>query len=192
MGLDTLEFTVKNKKNFPKWTRITKACVSTRKDLIKYAPTLYDKLIYSALLVAWEGTKYAGSRKGAISDSIAESALKNPNVAGRGAGIIAGKLGMGAFNGRISVLSAVWTALFTVATKAAAVPGAVTASLDEIKKSTLNTKIDTAQAIITVLRGSNISITKDEAVTIAGEVMDHPKELLNSISDLAKAFKENS
>jgi len=96
VGADALSFSVQNKDNFKKWSEITKACLSTRKDLKKYAPTLYDKLVYSALLMAWEGTVYAGGKKGEISDTLAEKALTDPNVAGRGVGIIVGKLGASA------------------------------------------------------------------------------------------------
>jgi len=193
VGVDALDFTVKNKENFPKWSKIVQACLETRQDLKKYAPTLYDKLVYSTLLIAWEGTKFAGSQKGEIASSVADSAMKDPNVAGRGAGIIMGKIGMNAMNGRLTVLSAIWAILFTLASKSVtAIPSAVKSTIEDIKNSTLKEKTELAMNIITLLRRTNIEITKDEAIAIVSEVMDHPKELINSISKLSKVFKENS
>ena len=101
--MDVLDFSVRNQAKFPKWTRIIKASMQTRKDLKRYAPTLYEKLLYSTLLVAWEGTKFAGSQSGEISETLAEAAITDSKVAGRGAGILAGKPGMNTMNGRISV-----------------------------------------------------------------------------------------
>jgi len=187
-AVDALDFVIKNKKKFPQWKNIINACLATRKDLKTYAPTLYDKLVYSTLLIAWKGTKYMGA-EGDVSDSLAESALNNPNIAGRGAGIIAGKIGMQAMNGRLTVLSAIWAILFTLATKlAAAVPGAVSVAANSVKDSSGKEKADLAMDILALLRDTDVKVSKEEALIIVGEVMAHPKELKESLAKLAKAF----
>lgn len=191
LGMDVLDFAVRNQAKFPKWTRIIKASMQTRKDLKRYAPTLYEKLLYSTLLVAWEGTKFAGSQSGEISETLAEAAITDSKVAGRGAGILAGKLGMNAMNGRIGVLSAAWAILFTVATKAlAAIPGATQSAVEAFKEKQLREKAEVAQKLLDIIKRSDIQLTKDEAMKIVSEVYQHPNELKESLSNLAGAFKD--
>jgi len=193
LGVDILEFSVKNKDNFPRWNRIIQACLSTRKDLIKYAPTLYDKLVYSTLLIAWEGTTYAGGKKGEISSAVINAALDDPKISGRGAGIILGKLGTSAADGRISVMSAIWTVLFTASTKLiTAIPSAIKSTTEGIKEASLSEKVDIADKIISIIRKSDIKISKEDALTIADEVISNRKELTVSLKTLSEAFKENS
>jgi len=193
LGMDVLEFTVNNKDNFPRWNRIIQACITTRKDIVKYAPTLYDKLVYSTLLFAWEGTSFAGEKKGSIASTVAVAALEDPKVAGRGAGIIIGKLGAGVADGKISVLSAIWTVLFAASTKLlVALPSAIKQTAENVKEATLSEKKDIAEKILSIVRKSDINITKDEALVIADEVITHRKELVTSFKTLSEAFKENS
>jgi len=191
LGMDVLEFAVKNQARFPKWARIIKAAMQTRQDLKKYAPTLYDKLLYSTLLIAWEGTKFAGSKPGEVSEALADSAIHDPKIAGRGGGIIAGKLGIKVMNGRISILSAIWTILFTTASKAlSAVPGAVQTATAAFKDKQFHDKVQVADKIFEIIKGANVQVSKEETMVIVGEIYDHPRELVDSLSNLAKAFKD--
>lgn len=191
LGMDVLEFTVKNQSKFPKWARIIKAAMQTRQDLKKFAPVMYDKLVYSTLLIAWNGTKFAGSKPGEVSEALANAAIHDPKVAGRGGGIIAGKLGIKVMSGRITVLSAVWTILSTTASKAlSAIPGAIESATAAFKDKQLRDKVQVADQILKIIKGSNIQITKEETMTIVTEIYDHPRELADSLSNLAKAFKD--
>lgn len=190
LGMDVLDFTIKNQSKFPRWVRIIEAAMQTRKDLKKFAPILYDKLVYSTLLIAWNGTKFAGSKHGNLSEALADAAIHDPKVAGRGCGIIVGKLGIKVMDGRITVLSAVWTILSTVASKAiSAVPVAVKSATAAFKDKSLNDKIQVADQILKIIKTSNIKITKDETISIIAEIYAHPKELVIALSNLAKAFK---
>jgi len=213
LGTDVTEFLVKNNENLPRWKRIVVACAETRTTLKQYAPTLYNKLVYSTLLIAWEGTKFAtdtgsasvhannnaantgraaGHGVSKVAGSLADAAIQDPKIAGRGAGIIVGKIGLQAANGRITVLSVVWTVLFTVATKAlSAIPGAVSTAVGSLKDSSLKEKAEVARQLLDIIKNSDIKITKEEAETIVSEVYAHPKELAKSLENLAKAFKDD-
>ena len=82
--------------------------------------------------------------------------------------------------------------MFTAATKAvAAVPGAVSAKIKDIKSSSPDEKAGLANQLITMLRGTDITLTPLEAKQIADEVMAHPRELKGSLTNLAQVFKKN-
>jgi hypothetical protein len=192
LGVDALEFTINNKDKFAKWNEITKVCLKTRSDLKQYAPTLYDKLIYTTLLSAWKGTQLAADHASDIAENMVEAALKDPKIIGRGTGVIAAKLGMQGLNGRISILSAVWTILLTVVTKAlASIPGAVKLTADDIKALSPEEKVGMAKKIVEMMRNVGVVVTKSEAEQIIDEVQAHPQELKETLSVLANTFMKN-
>lgn len=193
LGVDALEFTVKNGDKFERWNEIVRVCLKTRKDLKQYAPTLYDKLIYTALLSAWKGTKFAASHASDIAENLAEAALNDPKISGRGAGIITAKIGAEALNGRVSMLSAVWVILSTVVTKAlSAAPGAAGLIANDIQALSLEEKTGIAKKMVDMMRTVGVVITPQEAAQILSEVQAHPKELKDTISLLAKTFAKNT
>ena len=192
MGIDALEFTVNNKDKFANWSEIVKVCLKTRKDLKQYAPTLYDKLVYTALLSAWEGTKFGADHTSDIAENMAEAALNDPKIVGRGAGIITAKLGMDAMNGRISILSAIWAILLTVVTKAlASIPSAVQLTAADIQALSPEEKVGVAKKIVDMMRNTGVTITQSEAEQILDEVQAHPQELKETLSVLANTFMKN-
>jgi len=102
---------------------------------------------------AWERKKFAAAHASDVAENMVEAALKDPKIAGRGAGIITAKLGSAALNGRISVLSSIWTILSTVISKApSTIPGALKISAEEVKALTLEEKIGLAKKIVEMMR----------------------------------------
>ena len=76
------------------------------------------------------------------------------------------KIGKNAMSGRISVLSAVWTILFTIATKSlSSIPGAIQAATDAFKEKQLREKAEVAQQLLTTIKKADIELTKEEAMT---------------------------
>ncbi len=190
MGVDVFQFFVNNKNNLPRWPTMLQALLQTNRDLKVYAPTLRSKLIQSTLLVALEGSEFAASNKGDISGKLAEAAIKDPKIAGRAMGIIAGKLGANILNGRLSVLSAVWAVLLTVATKAAAsIPGAVGLATNEVAALGVADKAAFSNELLNLVKRADIKLSQADAEKIIEEVARHPKEIKGSLVQLAEAFK---
>lgn len=189
LGGDVTQMFISNTGNIRNWPKIFKACLKANKELKTHAPTLREKLIYSALLVVLEGTDFIIDHPGAVTGAISDAAMSDPNIAGRGMGIIAGKLSTQALNGRISALSAVWTILFTVATKAlAAIPGA----LEQSGETYASDKEVFANQILRAIKRSGIQLTTKDANKIVEEVSAHPKELIGIIINLKEAFNKQS
>lgn len=193
MGVDVLQFAVENKDKFSKWSEIVKVCLKTRKDLKQYAPTLYNKLIYTALLSAWQGTKFAAAHASDVAENMVEAALKDPKIAGRGAGIITAKLGSAALNGRISILSAIWTILVNVLKKApSTIPGAIKLTVEDAKGLSLQEKVALAKKIVDMMKNVGVVITQSDGEQILSEVEAHPKELADSLTLLMNTFLKNN
>lgn len=190
MGADVLVFVLRNPSNFKKWGEIIKACVQTHSDIKKYTPTLYNKLLHEIVLAGLKGAVHnTKNHKGEINESLAKQVLTDPNSAGRGVGVLVGKVGVAGLNGRISVLSAVWTVLSTTVTKMlSAVPGAAKSKLQELGASSIASKEELAKKLFTMLYHSDVAISQDEARKITEEVMAHPAELKASFSNLYEVF----
>lgn len=187
---DALQFFVSNKDNLSTWGPILKTCLEVDSDLRKYTPTLRNKLIYSTLLIALEGSEFAISHEGELVGKLAQSAVENPNVAGRGMGIIAGKLTRSALDGKLSVLSAVWAVLLTFVTKtAAAIPGAVSLTKDEIDTLSLKESVALAGELIAIVSKADIELSEADAKKITEEVSAHPNEIKNALQKLSAAFQ---
>jgi len=71
-----------------------------------------------------------------------------------------------------------------------AMPGAIQSAAAAFEDKQLRDKDQVADQIFKVIKGSNIQITKEETMTIVTEIYDHPRELADSLSNLAKAFKD--
>ena len=174
LGADLLDFLVKNRDNFNRWSKAASACLACRAVLKKHAPTLYDKLIDATFLAAAGGL--AESAK-----NIPEAAAKDTKLIGRLVGAVIGKLGKKATTARLSALGAIWIVLSDVVKKAlSAVPGAVKISVDEKTKS--------ADALISELKKANVRITPEEARRIVEEVVANSRELGTAHQQLRDAF----
>ncbi|GAB1262188.1 hypothetical protein [Aurantivibrio plasticivorans] len=189
LSTDVLHFCVKNSGNFSYWKQAFQASLKANADLKQYAPMLRKKLLHSAFLAALEGTNFAVSEAGDFTGNLAEAAINDPNIAGRGAGIIAGKITPSLLEGRLTALSACWTILATVATKAAsAIPGALAGVAEDVSKLPLEDKAALARELVAAIRQSDIHLSESEAQTIVDEVTDHPLELAKVLKDLKEGF----
>ncbi|MGH1472026.1 MAG: hypothetical protein ACRBCS_12580 [Cellvibrionaceae bacterium] len=192
IGVDLFQFFINNKDKFSYYVDVVQACFKANSDLKQYAPTLRKKLIRSTIFIALEGSDLAVSNNGEIIGKLGEAAIEDPNIAGRGVGIIVSKLSINILDGRISVLSALWTVLLTFSTKAAsALPGAVSNIKNEVQELSLNDKTKLANEILLLISRSDINLNKEEALLIADEISEHPTELKNIISQLSEAFSKN-
>jgi len=191
LGIDTLEFLVKNKAQVAYWPKILQACLKTNNDLKKYAPTLREKLLHSALLVALESSDLALSNGEIAANSLIQSAISDAKIAGRAMGVIAGKLGSLVMSGRISALSLAWALLLPLATGVTlSLPGALSIATEQAKALPIAEKIAAANKLVNILKQSGISLTKDEAHRIIEEVTSNPKELYSSLSQLSEVFRK--
>lgn len=169
------------------------ALLRTNSDLKEYAPTLQSKLIQSTLYVALEGSEFVVSNQGEVSGKLAEAAISDPKIAGRGMGIIAGKLGPKILNGRLSVLSAVWAVLLTVVTKtAASIPGAARLAKDDIEALSVSDKLAFANELLNLVKRADMELSQADAEKIIEDVATHPMEIRESLMQLSEAFKAES
>jgi len=190
MGVDVFQFFINNKNSLPRWPGMLQALLRTNNDLKLYAPTLRSKLIQSTLLVALEGSEFSVSGKGEVGGKLTEAAINDPKIAGRGMGIIAGKLGPNILNGRLSVLSAVWAVLLTVVTKAAAsIPGAIGLAKTEVGALGIADKVAFTNELLNLVKRADIKLSQADAEKIIEEVARHPREIKSSLAQLAEAFK---
>jgi hypothetical protein len=110
------------------------------------------------------------------------AAVEDPKLMGRFMGALVGKLGKKALSSRLSALSVIWILLSTVATKSlGAVPDALRLSLDERAKR--------AEAIITELRRSGVTIGARDARKIVEEVAAKAHEIRASLEQLKSTFE---
>ena len=89
-------------------------------------------------------------------------------------------------------MSAVWTILLTVVTKAlATIPRTVNLTVEEAKALTLEEKVGMAKKIVEMMRNVGVVITQSEAEKNLDEVQAYPKELKDSLSLLVNIFMKN-
>jgi hypothetical protein len=176
MGLDALDFCVKNQANFSKWGRMLTAVLATRTVLKRHAPTLYDKLIEATLIAV--GTTAVDSLR-----NLPEAAAKDPKIVARLVGTILGKLGQKVLTERAGALKTIFAAvLLPLATKAlGAIPGAVQITLDD--------RTQAASSIITALERSDVTLSAEDARKIVDEMAAKPNELRGSLEELRRAFE---
>ena len=107
-------------------------------------------------------------------------------------GIIAGTLKSQAFDGRITILSAIWTVLFTLATKAlSSAPSAGSKSLDNLSELSIEDKLSASNEILRLMKYSGAHLTEEESKKIIKAVETHPKQLKQlkqSLKQLYTAF----
>lgn len=182
IGLNVVEWTAKNKDNFPKWIAAISILFSVRATLKKYTPTLWDKIVDAALLAAWKGSKAAIAMFGAdVAGNIPDAMVSDPKKIAKLAGSLLGKIGAAGFKGRMGALKAVWAILSTVATKAAlAIPSAVKITALEKKK--------TAEELIAALRKAGVALAEGDAETIAEEVANNAGKVKDALKKLKGGF----
>jgi hypothetical protein len=175
IGTDIVDFCIKNQDDFGKWGKALAACVAVREVLKRHAPTLYDRLIEGVLVAAGAGVLESLR-------NVPAAAGNDPKLIGRFIGALVGKLGKKALSSRLSALSVIWILLSTAATKSlSAVPRALRMSLDERAKA--------AEAIITELRRSGVTISAEDARKIVEEVAAKADEIRASLDQLKSAFE---
>ena len=175
IGTDIVDFCLKNHGKFGKWGKALAACVAVREVLKKHAPTLYDRLIEAVLVAAGAGVLESLR-------NVPAAAGNDPKLMGRFIGALVGKLGTKALSSRLSALSVIWILLSTAATKSlSAVPRALRLSLDE--------RARTAEAIVTELQRSGVTISAEDARKIVEEVAAKADEIRASLDQLKSAFE---
>jgi len=175
MGTDALKFILENKDNFAKWSKAISAGVTARDILKQHTPMLYEKILDGVLLSVWASLPSIG---GNLPDAVA----KDPKIAARGAGVIVGKLGKKAMAQRLSVLSVVWTILWTVLVKAASsIPGAL--------KITASEQQQRAVELVSTLRKVGVHIHDEEARKIIQEVTRNSEKVREALRNLKESFE---
>lgn len=190
-GVDATQFIFNNKKKIAYWPHLLQSCLKADASFKKYAPTLRNKLIYSTLLVALEGSEFALSHGGDIAGSLTQKAIQDEHVAGRAMGIITGKLSLQGLNGRLSAMSASWALLSTVASSTLSViPGAASDVIKKTNSLAIQDKVAIGKELIVLLADSGISLNQREAEAIASEVLANPDKLVSTLTMLATTFNE--
>lgn len=117
------------------------------------------------------------------------TSIDDPAIVGRGMGIIAGTLKSQAFDGRITILSAIWTVLFTLATKAlSSAPSAGSKILYNLSELSIEDKLSASNEILRLMKDSGVHLTEEESKKIIKEVETYPKQLQQSLKQLYTAF----
>lgn len=182
-GSDLIRFFVQHRHQIQLWRRYISALLKVRRVLKKYAPTLWDKIVNRLLLFAWNGAKAAVAVGGEdVLANMPEAALTNPQVVGRGLGMIAGTLGAQLLNARLGALRLILSILSKILAKTVAAGVAAV-------KMTINEHAAEAREIVEAIRTGGASLTVEEAQTIMQEVQSHASEVKDALAELARAFQ---